>query len=293
MNMRRRAITAVVVCALATAAVETAAPSADAAPRWAPASKATIHPGVRTFTGGNPCRANFVFYDSRDVYLGQEAHCSGVDDLSWCPTTRLPLGTPVKIEGASRPGKVVYNSWLTMERVREGDGLTCGLNDFALVRIDKADRSKVNPSMPFWGGPTSAGGRSAFGARVYTVGNSEAYCWQLNCRPSAGLNTLSPRTGIDTTTNLWPPVPWGGTRPPIDTEGWARYVHTAAPGISGGRGTPVLDERGRALGILGWPMYDASDRITNLSKLIAYMKAKTKLDPVRLASGTTSFVAWP
>ncbi len=287
--MKLNRIALIVVFALATTIVGTAGP-AQAAPRWAPASKATIHPGVRTSTRGNNCRVNFVFYDSREVYVGQEAHCSGFDDVGGCPRARLPLGTPVKIEGASRPGTIVYNSWRTMERVSEGDSITCGFNDFALVRIDKADRGRVNPSVPFWGGPVLGGGRSSFGNRVYTFSNSEAYCWEANCRPAVGVDTLSPRAGIDTTTVLWPPVPWGGTRLPIDTRGWGYYIHTAAPGISGGRGTPVLDERGRALGILGWPTYDASDRVTSLSKMVAYMKAKTGFDAVRLATGTAPFI---
>ena len=67
-----------VVIALATAAVfALSAQAAAAAPAWAPASSATIHPGVQTFTDGAQCTANFVFFDATNVYLGQAAHCSG------------------------------------------------------------------------------------------------------------------------------------------------------------------------------------------------------------------------
>ena len=63
--------------ALAVFACAIVAGPASAAPSWAPASSATIHPGVQTFTAGAQCTANFVFYDASNVYLGQAAHCSG------------------------------------------------------------------------------------------------------------------------------------------------------------------------------------------------------------------------
>ena len=93
----------------------TAGPAA-AAPSWAPASSAAIHPGVQTFTDGAQCTANFVFYDASNIYLGQAAHCSGTGgatETNGCDSGSLPLGTPVDI-GGSKPGTMVYNSWLTM-----------------------------------------------------------------------------------------------------------------------------------------------------------------------------------
>ena len=279
--MRRRGITTTaLVCAVAAAAVGTVAARADATPRWAPASKATIHPGVRTFTsGGDQCRTGFVFYDAHAVYLSQAPWCSD----------ELPLGTPVKIEGASRPGRLVYNSWLTMERVGEA----IRGNDFALVRIDNADRGRVNPSVPFWGGPVGDGGRSSLGGRVYTYGNSEVYCWEDDCpRESspAGVNTLSPRLGIDIGTPCElhvVPSPCGLLAP--RDGGWTHSIYTVAPGVSGDQGSAVLDERGRALGILGYPWHTTTDMVTDLPKAMAYMKATTSLDAIKLATGTTPF----
>ena len=58
--------------ALAIAAFAPAVASA-----WAPASQATVHPGVMVFTNGAQCTSNFVFTDGSNVYLGQAAHCSG------------------------------------------------------------------------------------------------------------------------------------------------------------------------------------------------------------------------
>src|SRR5687768_7014237 len=85
---------------------------ADAAPRWASASRATIHPGVQVVSHGGQCTANFVFYDSRDVYIGMAAHCTSLEgqtDTNGCTTKARPVPTRVEIEGATRAGYVVYN----------------------------------------------------------------------------------------------------------------------------------------------------------------------------------------
>ena len=85
---------------------------------WAPAGSAKIKPGNMTFTDGAQCTSNFVFQDAADVYLGQAAHCSGTGaatETNGCDSESLPLGTPVEIDGATRPGTLAYNSWLEMQ----------------------------------------------------------------------------------------------------------------------------------------------------------------------------------
>src|ERR1044071_10321381 len=91
---------------------------AGSASAWAPASSATVHPGVQVFTDGTQCTANFVFTGGGKTYLGQAAHCSGTGeatDTDGCTSGSLPVGTPVEVTGASRPGKLAYNSWITMQ----------------------------------------------------------------------------------------------------------------------------------------------------------------------------------
>src|ERR1700736_5416151 len=122
----------IVALALATGsmvatAVATSFPAA-AAPTWAPAATAPIHPGVQTFTSGGQCTANFVFYDASSVYIGQAAHCSGTGGntaTAGCTSGSLPLGTQVQVTGANKPATMVYNSWLTMQALHEGDANTC------------------------------------------------------------------------------------------------------------------------------------------------------------------------
>ena len=91
--------------ALLGAAAVTAAP-AQAAPQWAPAATAKIHPGTMMYTAGAQCTANFVFTDAAsNVYVGYAAHCAGTGgatDTNGCQAGSLPLGTPVTFnEGGS------------------------------------------------------------------------------------------------------------------------------------------------------------------------------------------------
>ena len=52
-------------------------------------------------------------------------------------------------------GTLAYSSWRTMRALgTPTDSPTCAYNDFALVKVSTADKGKVNPSIPFWGGPT-------------------------------------------------------------------------------------------------------------------------------------------
>ena len=157
---------------------------------WAPIDQATVHPGVQVFTEGAQCTSNFVFQDGTNVYLGQAAHCSGTGgqtETNGCTSGSLPLGTPVEVTGASKPGTLVYNSWLTMQAKGESDADTCAYNDLALIRLDPADVGKVNPSVPGFGGPTGVGGSGGTGSTVYSYGNSEL---------RGGVTKLSPKQGI-------------------------------------------------------------------------------------------------
>src|SRR3954469_23089919 len=131
-----RRLMPVLAAVAALAACAGGAASASAAPAWAPAATATIHPGVQVFTDGAQCTANFVFADATDVYLGQAAHCSGTGaatDMNGCAPHSRPLGRPVDMTGADRPGPLVYNSWLTRQSLGEPDPDTCAFNDLALV----------------------------------------------------------------------------------------------------------------------------------------------------------------
>jgi len=256
--------------ALVALAIAAFAPAGASA--WAPAGEATVHPGVMTFTDGAQCTSNFVFTQGSDVYLGQAAHCSGTGgstETNGCDSGSLPVGTPVEIDGASRPGTMVYNSWLAMQAGGETDPDTCAYNDFALVRIDPADVDKVNPSVPGFGGPTGVGG-AADGSTVYSYGNSSL---------RGGVTTLSPKQGTVVAT---------------EGNGWSRTVYTVTPGVPGDSGSGFLNSAGQAFGVLSTLQIlptAGSNGVGDLAKELAYMRANSSLSSAQLVPGTQPFKA--
>jgi hypothetical protein len=273
MKLLARVFAAAAACAtVALPLVAADAPSAAAAPTWAPAATAPIHPGVQTFTAGAQCTANFVFYDaSNTVYIGQAAHCSGTGGntaTNGCTSGSLPIGTQVEVTGASQPGVMVYNSWLTMQGLGEADANTCQFNDLALIRLNPADFAKVNPSIPFWGGPNGIDTNGTVqGENVYSYGNSEL---------RGGVSQLSPKQGISLGDD-------GG--------GWSHNVYTASPGIPGDSGSAFLNSTGAALGVLSTVQIAplaGSNGVGDVNREINYMNAHSSLG-AQLALGTRPF----
>ncbi|NYG55249.1 hypothetical protein [Nocardioides perillae] len=267
---------------LAAAFVATTPVTATSAPTWAPADSAAIHPGVQMYTEGAQCTANFVFTDAAsNVYVGYAAHCAGTGaatDTDGCSAGSLPLGTRVEfVEGGSLvgagstvgEGTLAYSSWLAMDRAGETDADACAYNDFALVKVDADDVADVNPSVPFWGGPTGIDrDGSPAGERVYSFGNSSL---------RAGIEALSPKTGLSLGT--------GGN-------GWTHPVYTLTPGVPGDSGSGFLSRDGSALGTLSTlalaPLA-GSNGVGDLSRELAYAQRTSGIDGLQLALGTEPF----
>ncbi|MGH3915241.1 MAG: serine protease [Pseudonocardiaceae bacterium] len=242
--------------------------TAAAAPQFAPADTAMIHPGVVTTTTGD-CTSNFVFTNGTDVFLGQAAHCAGTEGpsvTSGCLAGSMPLGTPVTVQGASRPGTLVYSSWLTMQRIGETDSDTCAANDFALVKLDPADVAATNPSVPVFGGPTGVDtDGAAAGESVFTYGNSPL---------RVGIEQLSPKSGVVLETV---------------NGGWTYNILTLTPGVPGDSGSAVLSTNGEALGVLvtlAIAPSTGSNGVTDLSRALAYANEHGEVGELSLVSGT-------
>jgi hypothetical protein len=255
------------LAAAATVAALALVPSAAHA--WAPASTATVHPGVQVLTDGAQCTANFVFTSGGATYLGQAAHCSGTGsstDTDGCTSASLPVGTPVDVTGADHPGTLAYNSWITMQATGESDAETCAYNDLALIRLDPADVAKVNPSIPKWGGPTGVGTAAALDD-IYSYGNSSL---------RQGITLLSPKRGKVVQ---------------VSDGGWSYSLYTLTPGIPGDSGSAFLNADGQALGILSTvaiaPL-PLSNGVGDVGKEIAYAKAHGFPD-LTLVDGTEPF----
>jgi hypothetical protein len=278
----RTLLAAGATAALSAATITATAGTSSAAPSWAPADSATIHPGVQMYTEGAQCTANFVFTDGAgNTYVGYAAHCAGTGeatDTNGCDAGSLPLGTKVDfVEGGSLVGEgtkvgsgtLAYSSWLTMQKKGETDENTCAYNDLALVKVDAADVSKVNPSIPFWGGPVGVNtDGSAAGDRVYSFGNSSL---------RGGIEQLSPKTG----TSLG-----------AEADGWSHPVYTLTPGIPGDSGSAFLDGEGNALGTLSTlalaPLA-GSNGVGDVAHELAYAKANSGISGLALEPGTEPF----
>ncbi|MGH3335555.1 MAG: hypothetical protein ACRDOZ_07020 [Nocardioides sp.] len=258
---------------------------ADLAARWPPAAKAKIHPGVQMFTKGAQCTGNFVFKDRIGrVYVGYAAHCAGkgaATDTNGCNTRSHPIGTRVRFADDATlatggttvgGGTLVYSSWIKMRRRHTQNRAACEANDFALVRVDRNDRRKVNPSVPFWGGPTglSVAGAPA-GTQVHSWGHS-------SLRPG---DALSPKTGSSL----------GRTN-----RGWGWDVYTATPGIPGDSGSGFLDAKGRALGTLSTvqlaPLAGANG-LGDLEHELRFAQSFSGIRGLHLVRGTKKFSPVP
>jgi len=256
----------------------------SAAVAWAPAAQARITPGVQMYTEGGQCTANFVFTDAAGtVYVGYAAHCAGTGgatDTDGCAAGSLPLGTTVSFrEGGSLlgegtrvgGGRLAYSSWLAMARAGTTDDATCAHNDFALVRVDAADAASVNPSVPFWGGPTGidTDGTRA-GDRVWSYGSSSL---------RGGLTLLSPKTGVSLGDDA-------------AAEGWSHPLYTLTPGIPGDSGSAFLSADGRAVGTLstmGLLPLPLSNNIGDLGRELAFAQRHSGIEGLRLVRGTEPF----
>lgn len=262
--MKKRHALLTVLCAVIALAVPASASA------WAPASSATIHPGVMTNTeGSGQCTSNFIYTEGADTFIGQAAHCSGTGaatETNGCDAESLPLGTKVDIDGASVQGTMAYNSWIAMQQAGETSEEACDYNDLALIRIDPADVGKVNPSVPVFGGPQGIG-RSAAGEEVYTYGNSSL---------RGGITQLSPKSGATI-------EPTRG--------GWSYSLYTVTPGIPGDSGSAFLNASGQALGTLSTvaiaPL-PASNGVSDIGNELAYARSHG-FPGLQLENGTEPF----
>ena len=269
---------------VAAAGIAATTAPVQAAAGYAPADSALIHPGTMMYTDGAQCTANFVYTDGAgNTYVGYAAHCAGTGaatDTDGCSTQSLPLGTRVTFsEGGSLvgggtqvgAGTLAYSSWITMQQKSEKDANACAYNDLALVKVDSADVGKVNPSVPFWGGPTGIDtDGTAAGDRVFTYGNFSL---------RAGVEPLKPHTGASVGDD------------PADG-GWSHPVYTVTPGIPGDSGSGFLSADGSALGTLSTvaiaPLA-GSNGVGDLARELAYAQANSGIAGLSLVNGTEPF----
>jgi V8-like Glu-specific endopeptidase len=156
-----------------------------------------------------------------------------------------------------------------MQKRGTKDAARCAFNDFALVRVDPASVSKVNPTVPVWGGPNAIASTTLkAGTSIYTVGNS-----------SLRTGTAAAKTG-----SVMRVV--GG--------GLAYDIKTSNPGIPGDSGSGFMDARGRAAGVLstlsvGIGLTPVSNTMGDLFRELNYAKLYGGISGLYLVKGTRPF----
>ncbi|RHW24589.1 hypothetical protein D0Z08_24030 [Nocardioides immobilis] len=251
---------------------------------WTSFRRATITPGIQTLTdGAGQCTTNFVFTDAAgEVYLGQAAHCATTgDEENGCEAPTRPLGTRVTFNAHGTRydageqlgrGRLAYSSWRTMQRRGEKNRNACAFNDFALVRVARGSRDKVNPSLPYWGGPT---GLPATGVDSYSI--SRVYGYGRSSLREDG----SPYSRQAAT--LMP----GGS----DTDGWSHTIYSPSPGIPGDSGSGYVDGDGRAMGTLSTLVIDTVlwNGLGDLASELRYARRHSGIVGLKLEVGTIPF----
>jgi hypothetical protein len=228
-------------------------------PPWASAKTAAIHPGVSVTMGGVTCRAGFIMTDGTHAFIAVPASCSGAGpvDNSKCDAGQDPIGLPVTIQGAKHDGKLVYSSITTMELRGQTAVNRCAYNDLSLVRIDRRDVPRTNPSVPVLGGPTG----------VST--DQPTAPDQLSVYVSAPTNAQALNSS-------------GG--------GWSHGMMVDAPVSTADIGAPVLTAKGQALGMVsGVPSSEGQTLVSDLLREIRYLHTLKRFADVHLAKGTVKF----
>jgi len=228
-------------------------------PNWAPAASATIHPGVKVTMAGVSCRAGFIFTDGTRAFIALPSSCSGAGpvDNSKCDAGQDPYGLPVTITGAKHKGTLVYSSVTTMELRGQKATNRCANNNLSLVRIDRRDIKRTNPSVPMLGGPAGVSKDQPTAPD------------QLSVYASAPANAQA----LSTTAG-----------------GWSHSMMVDGPIADTDIGAPVLTGNGRAIGMVsGVPTSEGQTLVCDLFREIRYMHTVDKLADVHLAKGTEKF----
>ncbi|MGN6723556.1 MAG: hypothetical protein ACTHJM_13175 [Marmoricola sp.] len=262
----------------------------------------TIGPGVQMNTVNAQCTANFVFrrvvttyktvngsrvaVKTTHTYVGYAAHCAskGSDtQTNGCHTPSYPLGTKVQFvvgeSGGSlgglvggSPGTVIgtgtlrYSSWIAMQRAHTTSSLACNFNDLALVEVDRAYLRRVNPTVPYFGGPTKLAALPGAGQAVYTVGSSS----------QRGTTRSTSGKVVD-----------------ASNAPWSDIVKTKSGGVPGDSGSGYMNSAGDAVGVLSTLNVSllppsSANGIGSLAQEVAFAR-KHGLSGLALVPGRTAF----
>jgi len=231
---------------------------------------------LATPDGGSTCSTNFVFSDGTRHFLGLAARCASptpnATDGCTADPGRLGRVDMQRIDNRIGPwgmsAWLVYSSWKAMQDAGETDPQACRHNDFALIEINEP-REDISPTVPYWRGPQGVAASApplsdvvGYGGATYRLG---APVWPRPTRQNYG-------------------GPIQGTVLRTTAGGWS-YDVAAATGLLQDTGAPILDRRGRALGLLSTPA-----GVTSIDRAVRYMHQHIDaFDAVTLQDSTLPF----
>lgn len=156
-----------------------------------------IHPGVSVNYGDVTCTVGAVLRKGHRVFLAVPASCGGVElgkTQDGCSAPQSPKGSPVSIQGAKHPGKLVYSSYSQMQLHGVRSPTRCYYNDLSLVRVDRRDRGRVSAAIPGVGVPQrvlktlpAKGTALQIGTTSGTAGTTNHKGWELDLNSPTGM----------------------------------------------------------------------------------------------------------
>lgn len=172
-----------------------------------------VQPGAYVETPSAICTMNFVFRGADgDLYIGTSGHCTETGERA---------RTDV-------PNSVQYREFGTTVYKHEDTGLEEGNMDIALIDIDERWEDRVSPQVRAWGGPTgtdtpSTGDVTLHYGHANGFGRSEA----TRARVGVVAHSTADQPGAFLASQLRPSATFFGDS-----------------------GSPILDDQGRAVGVL-------------------------------------------
>lgn len=223
---------------------------------WAGPADAIIGPSAILHTEARDCPVNFLFTreDNGAVFLATTAYC--VRDL--------PIGALAWVGAEQHLAILIYSSFQTMAEMEETDPNALEYNDFAVFHLSRSSRAVAHPGLAI-GGPTALADGSAYDA-------------------GSRLRAFVPSAELPNETH------WRESVVSSHAGEWALLTYTFPAGAPGTLGGPVIDDEGRAVGILvtlGVMPNPGANGVARLDTLVAYAAQNAKL-PLALATSTST-----